>query len=110
MSEMLPESLPSSLEDEARREAEFESALGDALDDTPRANELRKLRNVLRRRQSTLARDFDVSTDNDERARLKKLLDELDEQIGVLDEEAGINQFVEDTIKFSHEVRRLSEG
>lgn len=110
MSEQLPESLPSSPEDEVRRQAEFESALDDALDETPRADELRQLRDVLRRRQSSLQKDFDVSEDPAERERLRGLLSELDEQIGVLDEEAGINKFIEDTIKFSHEVRRLSEG
>jgi hypothetical protein len=110
MSEFPPESLPRNPHEEARREAEFDATLNEALDETPRAAELRHLRDVLRRRQSTLQRDFDVSDDRDERERLQKLLNELDEQVGVLDEEAGINQFVEDTIKFSHEVRRLSEG
>ena len=110
MSDLLPESLPSSPEDEARRQAEFDSTLDDALDDTPRASELRQLRDVLRRRQSTLQRDYDISNDPEERAHLQKLLDELDVNIGVLDEEARINHFVEDAVRFSHEVRRLSEG
>ena len=110
MSEPIPESLPSSPEDEARRQEEFQDALDDALDETPRAAELQELRDVLRRRQSGLQRDYDISTDAQEREHLTQLLNELDEQIRVLDEEARINRFVEDTVKFSHEVRRLSEG
>ena len=110
MNDELPESLPRNPREEARREAEFDATLNEALDETPRASELRQLRDVLKKRQRTLQRDYDVSDDRENRAHLQKLLNELDEQIGVLDEEAGINQFVEDTIKFSHEVRRLSEG
>jgi hypothetical protein len=110
MNDPLPESLLSSPEEEARRQAEYEAALDDARGDTPPAAELRELRDVLRRRQSTLQRDLDVCADRDERERLRRLLNELDEQIGVLDEEAKINRFVEETVKFSHEVRRLSEG
>ena len=90
MDDLLPESLPSSPEDEARRQAEFETTLDDALDDTPRADELRQLRDVLRRRQSILQRDYDISSDPEERAHLQKLLDELDVNIGVLDEEARV--------------------
>lgn len=110
MSEMLPESLPSSPDEEARRQAEFDTALEQALDDTPRAVELRELRDVLRRRQRGLQQDMDSCNDAGERELLARRLNELDEQIRVLDEEARINEFVEDTIKFSHEVRRLSEG
>jgi hypothetical protein len=110
MNDSIPESLPRDPDEEARRAVEYESALDESLDDTPRASELRQLRDVLRRRKSTLQRDYEMSNDPDDRAHLEKLLNELDEQIGVLDEEARINEFVEDTLKFSHEVRRLSEG
>ena len=106
----MPESLPSSPEDEARRLAEYEATLEEALDDTPPSAELRALRDVLSRRQSALQHDYDSSTDSAERARLEQRLNELEEQIGVLDEESKINRFVEETVKFSHEVRRLSEG
>ena len=110
MSDQLPESLPRNEDDEIRRAAEYEAALENALDNTPRASELRELREVLARRRSTLQRDLELSHDPDERTHLQALLNELDEQIGVLEEEARINQFVENTVKFSHEVRRLSEG
>lgn len=106
----LPESLPRSPKEEERRQAEMEAALDDALDQTPRADELAHLRDVLLRRQRGLADDLNKATDATEREALRTRLQELDEQIAVLDEEAKINKFVEDTVKFSHEVRRLSEG
>ena len=37
-------------------------------------------------------------------------IDEIDEQIRLLEEEAKISRFVEDTVKFSYEVRRLNDG
>ena len=106
----LPESLPYRADDEIKRIAEYEAALDDALGDTPRASELRKLRDALQRRQQMIAADFDVADDAKEREVLRARLHEIDEQVSVLDEEARINKFVEDTITFSHEVRRLSEG
>ena len=105
----LPESLPRSPNQE-QREAEMEAALDDALDQTPRAEELMQLRDVLLRRQRALADDFNRATDAAEREALRARLQELDDQIAVLDEEAKINKFVQDTVKFTHEVRRLSEG
>lgn len=105
----LPESLPRSPFEEYR-EAEMEAALDDALDETPRAAELVKLRDVLIQRQQGIAADLNAATDAAERESLRARLQQLDEQIAVLDEEANINKFVEDTVKFSHEVRRLSEG
>lgn len=110
MNEPLPESLPSSPEAEAKRLVEYEAALDDARGDTPPAAELRQLRDVLLRRLSALQVEMDRCSDRAERERLRSHALELDEQIKVLDEEARINQFVEDTVKFSHEVRRLSEG
>lgn len=97
-------------EEEVRRQTEMEAALSGALDDSPPSAELRSLRDVLLQRQKFLARDLDVCAEAAERERLKARLVELDEQISALDEEAKINQFVEETVKFSHEVRRLGEG
>lgn len=105
----LPESLPRR-DDDIQRVAEYEAALDDALGDTPRASELRKLRDALSRRQQMIAADFNVADDPKEREILRARLHEIDEQVAILDEEARINKFVEDTITFSHEVRRLSEG
>ena len=84
MSDQLPESLPSSPEDEMRRQAEFEKTLDDALDETPRAEELRHMRDILRRRQSALQQEFDSSDDPVEREHLQRRLNELDEQITCL--------------------------
>ena len=105
----LPESLPRS-ENEKAREVELEAALDDALDDTPRASQLRQLRDALVRRRQMMIADFNAADTAAERETLRARLHELDEQISVLDEEARINKFVEDTVTFSHEVRRLSEG
>jgi hypothetical protein len=110
MNEPLPESLPSSPEAEAKRLVEYEATLDDARGDTLPAAELRQLRDVLMQRMGALQTEMDRCSDHEERERLRSRAIELDEQIKVLDEEAHINQFVEDTVKFSHEVRRLSEG
>jgi hypothetical protein len=106
----LPESLPHRADDDIKRIAEYEAALDDALGDTPRASQLRQLRDALLRRRQMMLADFNVADNHDEREKLRARLHELDEQIAVLDEDARINKFVEDTITFSHEVRRLSEG
>ena len=110
MSDLLPESLPRRDDDEARRAVAYEAALDEALGDVPRADELAQMHDVLAKRQDSLAKDFDNATDDAEREVLRRRLNELEEQVAILDEEARINRFVEDTIKFSHEVHRLSEG
>jgi len=106
----LPESLPRRDDDEARRAVAYEAALDEALGEVPRAEELVKLHDVLATRQKALAEDFETTEDAVEREALRRRLEELDEQVAILQEEARINRFVEDTIKFSHEVHRLSEG
>lgn len=105
----LPESLPRHPDDE-QREAEMESALEDALDGTPRASELRTLRDVLAKRQEAMEADMNATSDPEERERLRARLSEMDRQVAILEEEANINKFIEDTARFSHEIRRLSEG
>ncbi len=110
MSEFLPESLPRRDDDEARRAVAYEAALDEALGDVPRSDELSQMHEILAKRQQALAEDFEKTTDDAEREVLTRRLNELDEQVAILDEEARINRFVEDTIKFSHEVHRLSEG
>jgi len=106
----LPESLPRRDDDEARRAVAYEAALDDALGEVPRADELAQMHDLLAQRQEALAKDLENATDEAEREVLRRRLNELDEQVAILDEEKRINRFVEDTIKFSHEVHRLSEG
>ncbi len=106
----LPESLPRRDEDEARRAAAYEAALDEALGEVPRAEELVKMHGLLASRRDALQQDYDIASNAEEREVLRRRLNELDEQVSVLEEEARINRFVEDTIKFSHEVHRLSEG
>ena len=90
--------------------ANLDEAIDDALEGSVRAEELRGYISALKTRQERIARDLDVAHDEGERAVLKTKLDEIDQQIGVLREEESINSFVEDTVKFSHEIHRLSEG
>ena len=106
----LPESLPRRDDDEARRAVAYEAALDEALGDVPRADELEQMHNLLARRHEAFTKDLENANDEAEREVLIRRLNELDEQVAILDEEKRINRFVEDTIKFSHEVHRLSEG
>lgn len=105
----IPESLPPH-PDEERREAELESAMEDALDGTPRASELQALRDVLAQRQKEMEAEMNATSDPEVREKLRARLSEMDAQIAILEEEANINKFIEDTARFSHEIRRLSEG
>lgn len=89
---------------------DLDEAVEAALDGSTRAEELQGYVKALQSRQDILARDLEASQDAGERAVLQTKLDEIDGQIQVLREEENINRFVEDAVKFSYEVRRLSEG
>ncbi len=88
----------------------LDEAIDDALEGSVRAEQLRGYISALKGRQERIARDLEIAHDDAEREVLKTKLDEIDEQISVLREEESINSFIEDTVKFSHEVHRLSEG
>ncbi|HEX9996278.1 MAG TPA: hypothetical protein VGB45_03980 [Abditibacterium sp.] len=88
----------------------LDEAIDDALEGSVRAQQLREYISALSGRQKIIARDFELTSDQAEKAVLQTKLDEIDEQLSVLREEEGINRFIEDTVKFSHEVHRLSEG
>lgn len=88
----------------------LDEAIEDALEGSIRADELRSYIGALQNRQLLVQRDIDASDDVAEKTILAAKLDEIDEQIHVLREEEGINRFIEETVKFSHEVHRLSEG
>ncbi len=89
---------------------DLDGAIEEALEGSVRASELRKYVGALQNRQELIQRDIETSQDAGEKALLSAKLGEIDEQIQVLQEEAGINQFIEETVRFSHEVHRLSEG
>ena len=88
----------------------LDEAIDDALEGSVRAAQLREYISALSGRQQRIARDIETAHDDAQREVLKRKLDEIDEQISVLREEESINSFIEDTVKFSHEVHRLSEG
>ncbi len=88
----------------------LDDAIEEALEGSVRASQLRGYIGALQNRQELIQRDIEASGDTAEKALLEAKLGEIDEQIQVLREEEGINRFIEDTVKFSHEVHRLSEG
>lgn len=89
------------------QQREMDDAIVEALGDTPRAAELARLKSVLADRRAVLQKELDSETDLDEKHRLEQRMAELEEQISILTEEFVINQFVEDAIQFSHEMRKL---
>jgi len=86
---------------------EIDDAIVDALGDTPKAEELSRMKAILLRHRDVLQRELDVEDRPDEKQKLESRLDELEQQIQVLSEEATINKFVEDAIHFSHEMRKM---
>ncbi|MEO6908880.1 MAG: hypothetical protein ABI210_13425 [Abditibacteriaceae bacterium] len=86
---------------------EMDDAIVDALGDTPRAAELSRMKDILIRHRDVLQRELDKEERSDEKQKLVSRLNELDQQIQVLGEEATINKFVEDAIHFSHEMRKM---
>jgi hypothetical protein len=86
---------------------EMDDAIVDALGDTPKAEELSRMKAILLRHRDVLQRELEAEDRPEEKQRLTARLDELDEQIRVLGEEATINKFVEDAIQFSHEMRKM---
>src|SRR5690606_11004373 len=86
---------------------EMDDAIAQALGDTPKAEELSRMKAILVRHRDVLLRELEVEDRPAEKQKLSSRLDELDQQIHVLGEEASINKFVEDAIQFSHEMRKM---
>lgn len=91
-------------------EAALNEAVDEALEGEMRADDWRQLKNALLRRRAFLKEDLDLTTDEAERKKLEAELSQTDEHIAALGEEEGITQFVEDSVRFSAEVRRLQQG
>ena len=88
----------------------LDEALTEALDgETLRSQDWHTLADALESRRQRLEDDLQLAHEY-ERDAIQKRLDELDVHIDALEEEASISRFVEDTVKFSYEVHRLSEG
>jgi hypothetical protein len=94
--------------DDQPPDEQLEGALQEALGEDPRADELRHMKALLVERRARLAREMDTAETPPEREALRRELKKLDEQIEVLGEEAEITRFVEDTVRVSLEMRRLS--
>lgn len=92
--------------DEAQQR-EMDAAIVDALGDTPRAAELSRMKSILSQHRQVLQRELECEDRPEEKQKLHQRLAELDEQIQVLGEESMINQFVEGSIHFSHEMRKM---
>ena len=92
----------------------LQGAVEEALDgETLRSTDWLAYSNALRQRRKRLVTDLKQAhedADDVEALLIQVRLDEVDEQIRALEEEAQISRFVEDTVKFSYEVRRLNEG
>ena len=86
---------------------EMDNVIAEALGDTPKAEELVRLKQILLRHRDVLLRELEGEKRPEEKQKLTSRLDELDEQIRILGEEATINKFVEDAIHFSHEMRKM---
>jgi len=89
------------------QQREMDDAIVEALGNTPRAAELTRLKSVLFDHRKVLQKELETESRPEERQRLEQRLAELDEQIQILTEESIINQFVEDAIQFSHEMRKM---
>lgn len=85
-------------------------AIEEALEGSMRAEQWGEFTAALRLRRERLQKDLELSEDADERAKLEARLDEVEEQIKVLAEEESITRFVEDTVKFSYQVRGDNDG
>lgn len=101
-----PESLSTPASAQALDKATTQALEGEEL----RSDDWKRLARALEGRRERIERDLHEADTPRERDELEAKLEELDEHVRVLNEEADISRFVEDTVKFSYEVRRLSEG
>lgn len=102
----MTENLP---RDEGYEDA-LDEAINEALDGDMRADDWRQLRKALARRRALLEDALNDAKDDEDRKKLEAELAQTDEHISVLLEEENITRFVEDSVRFSSEVRRLQQG
>ena len=85
-------------------------AVQEALDgETLRSDDWNQFVSALDTRRKRLMIDL-ADADDVDALLIQVRIDEINEQIRLLEEEAKISRFVEDTVKFSYEVRRLNDG
>ncbi len=76
-----------------------EEVIEEFFEETPRASELRQMRQALQERRLLLRNDFNTSTNQKYRTGLQSKLKELTIQIAAVREEEAISGFVEGTIR-----------
>lgn len=88
----------------------LDGAIGEALEGEPRAAEWFQLMRALEKRRELLQKELEITDEPDLRKKLEAEITQADEHIAVLHEEAELTSFVEDTVRFAAEVRRLQSG
>jgi hypothetical protein len=110
----LKRELDTIMNEDLPRDENYEEALDEAIDEALegdlRAEEWRRLKHALLRRRAMLQEDLRATTDEAARKKLVAELEQADEHIAALAEEENITRFVEETVRFSSEVRRLQQG
>lgn len=91
-------------------EQALDAAVEEMLEGSERSEQWRVYIEALLRRRSLLESEFDAINDPEEKKIVEAKMNEIDEQVKVLAEEASITQFIENAVKYSYEVRRLSDG
>lgn len=76
-----------------------EAAVDMFLGESPRATELRLLRQTLENRRRTFRKELEATTGEKERERLEAKIKEMGKQIKILGEEEAISEFVERTVR-----------
>ncbi len=88
----------------------LDGAVQEALNgETLRSDDWNRFVGALETRRKRLLIDMQDADDIDS-LLIQARIDEINEQIRLLEEEAKISRFVEDAVKFSYEVRRMNEG
>ncbi len=85
----------------AQQDTQSSDILEEFLGDTPRASEWRALREALRERLRVVLSSRDAETEPSARALLETQVATLRKQIGALETEEVVAQFVEDSVKAS---------
>ena len=87
----------------------LDEATDEMLEGSLRSSQWRELVKALLVRRKMFLRELDKAAP-EEKPFLEQQIEELEGQIQVLAEEENITGFIEDTVKFSYEVHRLSQG
>lgn len=79
--------------------SEERSAIDEVLGENPRSEQLRLMRAALEERRSAVRRERELAAEPAERARLAGRIRTLNRQIKALQQEEGITEFVETSVR-----------